>query len=74
MTCDQSLAGASLHRSDGCLLRRLFRTSSPGADVGGPSQQARRRTCWGVGFLDGNSNWLPSRGQDNESKREVQIP
>ena len=27
-----------------------------------------------MGFLDGNSYELPSRGQDNESKREVWIP
>ncbi len=27
-----------------------------------------------MGFLDGNSYELPSRGQDNESKREVRIP
>ena len=42
--------------------------------LGGLWQQARQRTCWGVGFLDGNSYELPSRGQDNESKREVRIP
>ena len=55
-------------------LRRLLRTSPADADVGGLWQLARRRTCWEVGFLDRNSYELPLRGQDNKSKREVQIP
>ena len=66
--------GCELASVQRCRPRRMFRTSSPGADVGGAWQLARRRTCWGVGFLDGNSYGLPSRGQDNESKREVRIP